>query len=76
MTQHVQPPLLAVLDGQGMSADDAAWASIADAAERALMLPGLSASCAAKLERVMAAGDSASGRQPRPLPQAAHRRLG
>ena len=68
MERH-QPPTLTALDGSGMSADDAAWASIADAAQRALTLPGLSAACAAKLARVMAAGDRAAGLPPRPLPQ-------
>lgn len=60
---------LVVIDGHGMSADDAAWALIADAAERGLSLPGLSSSCALKLERVMSAGDRAAGLQPRALPQ-------
>ena len=38
---------LEVLDGDGLSADDAAWALIADATDQALGLPALTAHCAA-----------------------------
>lgn len=34
--------MLTVIDGDRMSADEAAWAMLAGAAERALVLPGLS----------------------------------
>lgn len=61
-------PRLTALAGEGMTADDAAWATLADAAERALTLPGLSASCATKLGRVMVAGDRAAGLPPRRTP--------
>ncbi len=71
MAQHVQPPLLAVLEGQSMSADDAAWASIADAADRALMLPGLSPDSRHDLLEVRAGALIAAG-----LPSESHRLLG
>ena len=57
----LQHPILNVLDGESMSADDAAWASIADAAEAALTLPGLSPACALELERAWAACRRAAG---------------
>lgn len=47
------------LDGQ--NADDAAWASIAEAASRALMLDGLSAATAKKVDRVLSAARCAAG---------------
>lgn len=59
--QHTQPPILAVLDGQGLDADDAAWASVADAAELALTFPGLSDCVAAELERLRVASLRAAG---------------
>jgi len=40
---------LALIDGDDMTADDAAWAELAATAERALKLPGLSESCAARM---------------------------
>lgn len=46
---------LTVLDGQGLSADDAAWTSVAEAVERALTTPGLSRASASELERLHAA---------------------
>lgn len=47
--------MLTVHEGAGMSADDAAWAMVADAAERALTLPGLSSDAASELRRLRAA---------------------
>ncbi len=65
---HRQPPILAILDGEGMTADDAAWASIADAVEQALTLPDLSDACAADLRQAWAACRRAAGLSDR-LPQ-------
>ena len=48
-------PLLQVLDGEGMSADDAAWLSVADGARHALTLPGLSSASTSELEALLAA---------------------
>jgi len=46
---------LTVLDGQGMSADDAAWTTVAEGAERALATPGLSTASASELQPLIAA---------------------
>ena len=51
----LQRPCLGVVEGGGMSADDAAWAMVADAAGNALMLPGLSRASAAELECLLTA---------------------
>jgi len=48
-------PALTVLDGQGMSADDAAWTTVAEATERALATPGLSTASASELRALLAA---------------------
>lgn len=45
-------PALTLLRGESMSADDAAWAAIADAADQALMLPGLSPEGALRMKRL------------------------
>ena len=64
-----QGPILKSLDGGGMSADEAAWASIADAAEVALTLPGLSLASARDLLEVWIGSRIAAGLpyEPRPL---------
>lgn len=62
--QHEQPPLLAVLNGEGMSADDAAWAMIADAAAAALTLPGLTHQCHLDLHEMVEACSLAAGLPP------------
>lgn len=49
MTQNPQHPLLGIIDGGSMSADDAAWAAIADAAAAAIKFPGLSSESASEL---------------------------
>lgn len=67
---RVQPPLLAVVDGDGMGADEAAWAMIADAAELALRLPGLSAEGACELERLLDAALRCARLRPQRRPQA------
>jgi len=46
---------LTVLDGQGLSADDAAWTTVADGVERALATPGLSTASASELQALLAA---------------------
>lgn len=53
--------LLKVIDGDGMTTDEAAWAMMADAAEAALRLPGLSGPCAAHLDRAWKASRRAAG---------------
>lgn len=57
---------LQVLEGDGMSADDAAWASIADAAGAALKLPGLSPASRSDLREVQAGACLAAGLPSRP----------
>lgn len=70
MQQHTQRPLMTVLDGDRMSADDAAYLAVADAAANALTLPGVSDECGMRLRRMVSAGDRAAGLPPRALPQA------
>jgi hypothetical protein len=53
--------MLAVLDGEGMNADDAAWALIADAAQVAIRLPGLSACATDEMAQLRAASLRAAG---------------
>ena len=48
-------PALTAIDGQGMSADDAAWTMVAEATERALATPGLSRASACELQALIAA---------------------
>jgi len=48
----------------GMRPDDAAWASIADAAEKALMLPGLSSASSRELEELRRAALRCAGLPP------------
>lgn len=55
---------LSVIRGEGMCADDAAWASIADAAERALKLPGLTRRARLDVEEMAAACRAAAGQHP------------
>jgi hypothetical protein len=57
--------ILAAHESDAMSADDAAWALIADAAERALGLPGLSRDCSIDLQTAWAACRRAAGLPPR-----------
>jgi hypothetical protein len=59
-------PSLSVLHGESMSADDAAWMMVADEADAALKLPGLSSACAGRLVRLRSAALRAGGQ---PLPQ-------
>jgi hypothetical protein len=54
-------PAINVIQGHGLSADDAAWASIVEAAAAGLRLPDLSADCASRLERLKLAAARASG---------------
>ncbi len=56
-----KPCRLTVHDGDGMSADRAAWATIADSALRALKFPGLSAATAAEMRKVAVACRAAAG---------------
>jgi hypothetical protein len=63
-------PGMRLLDGDGMSADDAAWSMVADAAAVALKLPGLSAACASRFERLHQASIRAAGLPPPQSPQA------
>ena len=44
-----QGPILNVIPGDGMSADDAAWTAVAEAADAALRFPGLSSASALEL---------------------------
>lgn len=67
--QHKQGPILTLHTGEGMTADEAAWSLIADAAERALILPGLSDAGAAAMIRVVNAARSAAGLPARSLTQ-------
>lgn len=53
--------MLTVIAGDGLTANDAAWAVIVDVAERALMLPGVSAECASGLRRFQAASLRCAG---------------
>lgn len=46
----VERPRLTALDGEGMSADEAAWAEVADAVGRALTFPGVSPQSMAELQ--------------------------
>jgi hypothetical protein len=62
-----QLPLMRLLDGDGMSADDAAWSMVADAAAAALKLPGLSPACASRFERLHQASIRAAGLAPAEL---------
>lgn len=64
MTGNPQHPLLGVIQGGSMSADDAAWATVADAAEQALTLPGLTEETTTELERVWRASCRCAGRLP------------
>lgn len=57
----MQHPLLKVLPGDGMSADDAAWATMAEAADRVLMLPGLSHASVRDLVELWSACRGAAG---------------
>ncbi|MCU1677918.1 MAG: hypothetical protein JWM93_2676 [Frankiales bacterium] len=59
-----QRPILNVVHGVGMSADDAAWASLADAATTALKLPGLSPACRSDLDEMTEACLRAAGLPP------------
>jgi len=52
---------LTALDGDSMSADDAAWAMVADAAERALTLPGLSREGSGRMLRLLDSSLRAAG---------------
>lgn len=56
-----QHPLMVVHDGSGMSADDAAWAEMAETAERNLRLPGLSEACASRMRRMSVSCRDAAG---------------
>lgn len=64
IAQYPQPPLLVALPGDEMDADDAAWTLIADAADAAVMLPGLSSRCQTSLRRLAIACDVRAGRLP------------
>ena len=64
------PEGLRVLHGDDMSADRAAWAMIAAAAEGALRLPGLSADGVREMRRVQVVSCDAAGLpEPPPLQQ-------
>ncbi len=58
-------PSLEVIDGEGLTADAAAWLAVADTARAMVRLPGLSAQTVARMERLQAA----SLRAARPLRQ-------
>lgn len=62
---YPQSPLLVALDGDGMTADDAAWAAIAAAVEAQLTLPGLSEPCAERLREASDSCRHAAGLAPR-----------
>jgi hypothetical protein len=57
----MQHPLMTVLEGQGLSADDAAWSMVADAAEVGLTLPDLSPASRADLTDLWVACRRAAG---------------
>ncbi len=57
----MQHPIMVVLRGDSMSADEAAWASVADAAEKALTLPGLTPASRSDLLEVRAGARIAAG---------------
>lgn len=59
---------LDLIYGAEMHADDAAWASIAAAADSALMLPGLSACAAGRMVRLRDSSLRAAGLPPRQDP--------
>jgi hypothetical protein len=61
---------LRIIDGDGMSADDAAWLSIAEEAERVVMRPGLSQVGVCEMELLREACLRAAGLPP------SQRRLG
>jgi hypothetical protein len=55
---------LRIIDGDGMSADDLAWSIIADAAELAIMLRGLSPASRQDLHEVLDGARLAAGLPP------------
>ena len=57
-------PMLTLVAGEGIAADDLAWLSLAEAAERALLLPALSTPCASRMVEMAAACRSAAGQPP------------
>lgn len=61
---HHQSSLLTVVNGDAMTADEAGWAMIADAADRALTLPGLSADGERLLREMAASCRHAAGLPP------------
>lgn len=61
----MQHPLMTVLEGGGMTADEAAWAGIADAAAGGLTLPGLSDEASVELARLESAALRCAGLPPR-----------
>ena len=54
-------PELTVLHGDGMTADEAAWAAVADAADEALTIPRLSPQVADELATIRASCRGAAG---------------
>lgn len=63
-------PALELVRGDGMSADDAAWAMVADAAERALTLPDLSPEGALRMTSLRSASLRAARLPEPPRPAA------
>lgn len=59
--ENLRPRGMVLLRGDEMDADSAAWAEIADAADRALRLPGLSPLGLGQMERLAAASRRAAG---------------
>jgi hypothetical protein len=55
---------MVALDGDGMCADDAAWAMLADTATKALMLPGLSREGVRQMAEVVQSSRRAAGLHP------------
>lgn len=62
------PPSLRCLQGDGLTADAAAWSDIADAVHRALATPNLTKGTAARLSRLRLACQAAAVRPPRRSP--------
>ena len=66
----LQHPLVTVIEGGGMDADEAAWALVAEAASEALKLPDLSESASSELTRLECAALRCAGLPPRRSQQA------
>lgn len=67
--RRMQHPIMVVLKGDAMSADDAAWALIADAAAIALKLPGLTPDGRRLILEAFQSCRLAAGLPPQPHPE-------